>query len=306
MPLLKYKTIAIFGYGSQGEAQAKNLRDSGFNVIIGARKKHNSWKKAKKDKFKVYEFTEAAKKADLIHFLITDPIQGKVFSELKKEIDFTNKTLCFSSGYSITFKLIIPPKKCDVIMVAPIGPGKKLRKNFLEKKPMNGLLAVEQDFSGKAKNHCLELAKAIGLKKIYWTSFKEEAIANLFSEQCFLCGGLSELGKNVFNEMVKAKISPEVSYQFTFKGINLLAELLSNYGIEGMYSRVSDTAEFGSRKNASKLFGKEFKKNLSKTMSEITKGNFTKEWQKEFFSGKKKLNKMRLTEKNSLIERQEK
>lgn len=188
-------------------------------------------------------------------------------------------------------------------MVAPVGPGKTLRENYLKKKHMNGLLAVEQDYSGKAKKNALELAKDIGLKKIYWTSFREEAIANLFSEQCFLCGGLSELGKNVFNEMINAKISPKVSYLFTFKGINLLAELLSNYGTEGMYLRVSDTAEYGSRKNAPKLFGKEFRKNLSAVMNEIKKGNFPKEWQREFFSGKKKLNKMRLKEKNSLVER---
>ncbi|MFH1588270.1 MAG: ketol-acid reductoisomerase [Candidatus Diapherotrites archaeon] len=302
---LKKKLIAVFGFGSQGKAQALNLRDSGFKVIVGARKNHASWKEAEKNKFKVYSFNEAAEKAEIIMFLISDPAQKKVFNSLKKEF-LEGKTICFSSGYAIAFRQIIPPKNCDAIMVTPVATGKKLRESFNEKKkPMQvfGLIGAKQNSSGKAVQTAKALANAMGLTKVFEISFEEEALANLFCEQAFLAGGMIELGKNVFMKLIKAKVSPETAYLYTFKEINLLADLLSEFGIEGTYSRISDTAEFGSRKNASKLFGKEFQKNLSKIRKEIISGKFSEQWQKEFNSGKKKLKKMRSIGKNSLIEK---
>ncbi|MBN2127338.1 MAG: ketol-acid reductoisomerase [Candidatus Diapherotrites archaeon] len=299
---LKGKTIAVLGFASQGKAQAELLRKKGLKVIIGARKNHASWKNALKAGFKVYSFSEAAEKADLIHFLISDPVQKEIYYKFIEKKLIKGKTISFSSGFSIAFNLIKPKKNIDVIMIAPVAPGKKLLENSDSNKKIPGLIAVHQNSSGKAMQTTIALAEALNLK-CFPSSFKEEAVANLFSEQFFLCGGITELGKAVFSEMISAGISKETAYLYSFNEINLLAELIHEYGIEGMYSRISDTAEFGSRINAYTLFGKEFKKKLSIKRKEISSGKFAEKWVKEFSSGKKLLKKMILKEKNSLPEK---
>jgi len=196
---LEGKTIAIIGYGNQGQAQANNLRDSGCKVIIGSIK-DPSYDQAVKDGFEVLDISEAAKRGDIIHILVPDEYQAGVY---KKDIEKhmkRGKALCFSHGFNIHFKQIVPPSDVDVIMIAPKGPGAILRRMYLEESGIPGILAVAQDASGRAKQIALALAKGVGLTRIgvVETTFKEEVETDLFGEQVVLCGGVSELVKTGF------------------------------------------------------------------------------------------------------------
>jgi ketol-acid reductoisomerase len=228
LSILKDKTIAVLGYGSQGHAQAQNLKDSGLKVIIGLKKDSKSKIIAQKDGFEVYETSEAVKRADIIQILIPDEVQSEVY---KKDIEPNLKegdSIGFSHGFNIHFGQIVPPTNVDVFMVAPKGPGHLVRRMYVENKGVPGLLAVEQDFSGKAKEIGLAYAKGIGCTRagVIKTTFKEETETDLFGEQAVLCGGLTSLIKAGFETLVEAGYQPEIAYFECLNEMKLIVDLI--------------------------------------------------------------------------------
>ncbi|MHA1410055.1 MAG: ketol-acid reductoisomerase, partial [Candidatus Odinarchaeia archaeon] len=245
--ILKDKTIAVLGYGNQGSAQAMNMRDSGLNVILGLREGGASAKKAEEDGFKVYSMSEAAKKADIIHILIPDEIQKSVYERDVKPNLTEGKVLCFSHAFNIHFKQIVPPPDVDVVMIAPKAPGKSVRKEFLNNFGVPGLLAVAQDYSGKAKDIALAMAKAVGLTRVQVieTTFQEEVETDLFGEQVVLCGGITDLIKAGFQTLVDAGYQPEMAYYECLHEVKLIVDLIYEHGLMGMWKAVSNTAKYG-------------------------------------------------------------
>jgi len=280
LKLLKGKTVAIIGYGSQGHAHAQNLRDSGIDVVIGELKGSDNWNQAVKDGFKPLSAAEAAKKADWIQMLVPDDVQAKVYKleilpNVKKGV-----ILGFSHGFNIRFGQIIPPKECDVVMVAPKGPGHLVRDVFKEGKGVPMLIAVEQDYSKKAKKYALAYAKGIGGTRagVIETTFSEETETDLFGEQVVLCGGVVELIKKGFETLVEAGYQPEIAYFECLHELKLIVDLIQEKGISFMNYSISDTAEYGEYSRGERIITDDTKKEMKKILKEIVSGEFAKEW----------------------------
>ncbi|KXB01854.1 ketol-acid reductoisomerase [candidate division MSBL1 archaeon SCGC-AAA261F17] len=301
---LEDKTIAIIGYGNQGNAQANNMRDSGCNVIIGNVSGDPFWKQAKEDGFDVYEISEAAKRGDIVHMLIPDEVQAKVYSNEIAPAMGEGKTLCFSHGFNIHFKEIVPPRDADVIMIAPKAPGARLREEYQAGSGTLGLLAVAQDPSGNAKQVALAMAKAVGLTRIgvVETSFREEVETDLFGEQSVLVGGVSELMKAGFETLIDAGYQPEVAYFECINELKLIIDLVHKQGIEGMMKAVSNTAEYGGRTRGPEIIDEKARKKMKKILKDVQDGAFAKEWVAENERGAPKLKKMREEAKEELVE----
>ena len=299
---LKGKTISILGYGSQGRAQALNLRDSGLKVVIGLPRKSKDIKAALKDGFKVFRPHKAVQIGDIISVLAPDHKHKEVFEESIRKNLSPGKTLVFAHAYSIYFKLIKPPEYVDVVLVAPHGPGELVRKLFLEGKGVTSFIAVKQDDSGKALDKALAYAKGIGSTKAgaILTTFKDEAVGDLFGEQAVLCGGLAELLKSGFETLVESGLSPENAYLECVYQLDLIVELIKKYGIAGMFQRISQTAEYGSYVSGKKVINKKQMKNI---LSEIINGNFARKWMKEYKSGMKNYKQMKKSWKNHLLQK---
>jgi ketol-acid reductoisomerase len=302
--ILRKRTIAIIGYGNQGHAQAKNLRDSGCRVIIGCIK-DASREQAVEDGFEVFDIPEAARRGDIVHMLIPDEYQAQVYKEqiapnLKK-----GKVLCFSHGFNIHFKQIVPPSNVDVIMIAPKAPGAILRRMYEQGSGTPGILAVAQDFSGRAKDIALAMAKGVGLTRIgvVETTFKEEVETDLFGEQVVLCGGVSELIKAGFEILVEAGYQPEVAYFECLNELKLIVDLIYERGLEGMWAAVSNTAEYGGRTRGPRIIDKRVRSVMKKILRDIQSGAFAKEWVAESQRGIPNLKRMRDEAKEHLIER---
>lgn len=314
---VKNLTIAVIGYGSQGHAQSNMMKMSGLNVIIGARKDGSSWNAAKKDGFEVMEIKDAAKKADIIHILIPDQDQKKVYDESIKPYLTKGKTLGFSHGFNISFKRIVPPKDVDVIMIAPKSPGPSEFAAYKEGFGVPALLAVHQDATGKAKEKALGMAKAmhftmagvIDLNSLEGSRpdvapFDKETFTDLFGEQSVLCGGVSELIQASFETMVEAGYPPEMAYFEASHELKLITDLIYQGGIEYMYSKVSNTAEYGGRTRGKKVIDRKVIKPVMKEMlKDIESGKFAEEWMKEADSGMPKLKEMRKTEGSNLLQK---
>lgn len=294
MSPLKGKTIAIIGYGNQGQAQANNLRDSGCKVIIGS-VKDPSYDQAVKDGFEVYDIAEAARRADIVHVLIPDEYQAKVYSEHIAPHMKRGKALCFSHGFNIHFKQIVPPKEVDVIMIAPKAPGALLRRMYKQGSGTPGILAVQQDASGHAREIARAMAKGVGLTRIgvVETTFKEEVETDLFGEQVVLCGGVSELIKAGFETLVKEGYQPEVAYFECLNELKLIVDLIYEHGIEGMWAAVSNTAEYGGRTRGPTIIDEKARNTMKKILKDVQSGAFAKEWVAEAQKGIPNLKKMR-------------
>lgn len=291
---LKDGTIAILGYGSQGRAQALNLKDSGQKVIIGLREGSKNKKLAQKDGFEVLSIEKAVQKGDIISFLIPDHAHLEIFVRIKKCLS-PNKILLFAHGFSIHFKLIRPPKNVDVILVAPHSPGKILRENFKSKIGVTGFVGVYQDYTGDAKKTALAYAKGIGLTKagVLWTSFKDEVIGDIFGEQAVLCGGLTELLKKGFEVLTQAGLSKENAYLECVHQLDFIVNLIKSYGISGMYNRISKTAEYGSYLAGKKVIDERVRRNMRKVLAEIKNGIFARKWIGEYQRGMKNYSKLK-------------
>ncbi|MDK2972168.1 MAG: ketol-acid reductoisomerase [Candidatus Sumerlaeota bacterium] len=293
--LLNGKTVAVIGYGSQGHAQAQNMRESGVNVIIGQRPGGKNYDLAKSHGFEVGSAAEVSAKADIIQVLVPDHIQGKMYETDIKPHLTAGKALVFSHGFNIHFGFIKPPADVDVYMVAPKGPGHLVRDVFVEGGGVPCLIAVHQDASGKAREFALAHACAVGGGRagIIETSFKEETETDLFGEQTILCGGTSALIHAAFDTLVEAGYAPEMAYFECQHELKLIVDLIYKGGISRMRDSISDTAEYGDYTRGARLVNDETRKELRKILSEIQSGEFAREWMKENETGRKNFLKMR-------------
>lgn len=288
---LKNKTISVIGYGSQGHAQAQNMRDSGLKVIVGLRPGGESWNRAERDGFEVYPIPEAAERGDVVFMLIPDMSQPDVYKEFIEPNLSEGKTLNFAHGFNIHFKQIIPPKNVDVIMVAPKSPGIRLRETFLSGFGVPALIAVYQDYSGRAKETALAIAKALGCTRagVIETTFKDETESDLIGEQTVLVGGLIEIIKKGFEVLVERGYPPELAYFEACNEAKLIMDLIYQRGIVGMLKAVSDTAKYGGLTVGPKVIDEHVKENMRKAAEHVQSGKFAEEWIKEHASGEKRL-----------------
>jgi len=298
------KTIAVIGYGIQGSAQSNNMRDSGLDVILGLRKDGPSWKNAENDGFKVFEIDEAAKRADVVHILIPDEKQAAVYRKYIHDALEEGNALGFSHGFNIRFGQIVPPENVDVIMVAPKGPGAMVRREYLAGSGVPALIAVERNYTGKAKERALAMAKACGATRVgvLETTFKEEAETDLFGEQVDLCGGSAELVKAAFETLVEAGYQPEIAYFECLHELKLIVDLYYKGGIEGMWKNVSNTAEYGGRTRGPKIITPAVKAAMKDILKDVQDGKFAEEWVNENKEGAPLLNSLREEGKKHQIE----
>lgn len=303
--VLKGKKIAVIGFGSQGHAHALNLRDSGFDVVVGLYEGSKSKERAEKEGLTVLTVEEAAKVADVIMMLIPDEKQAKVYKESIEKNLTEGKALAFAHGFNIHFKQIVPPENVDVFMVAPKGPGHLVRRMYQERKGVPCLVAVHQNYTGKAFDIALAYAKGIGGTKAgaIETTFKEETETDLFGEQAVLCGGLTELMKAGFETLVEAGYQPEIAYFECVNEMKLIVDLIYEGGFSYMRYSISDTAEFGDYMTGKRIITEETRKEMKKILEEIQTGKFAKEWLLENQVGRPQYNAIKEREANHPIEK---
>ncbi|MFH1837567.1 MAG: ketol-acid reductoisomerase [Candidatus Omnitrophota bacterium] len=303
--IIKGLKVAIIGYGIQGRGQSLNLRDSGIKILISELKGTPNYDQAVKDGFTVLSAEDAAKQADVVQILTQDHVQAAVYEKAIAPNLKEGNSLVFSHGFNIHFKQIVPPKNVDVFMVAPKGPGALVREMYEQGKGVPCLIAIFQDFSGKAKDKALSYAKGLGGTRagVIETTFKEETETDLFGEQAVLCGGASELIKAGFDTLVNAGYQPEIAYFECLHELKLITDLVYKYGISGMRKRVSDTAEYGDITRGKRVINAGTREEMKKILSEIQSGAFAKEWIKENEDGRPNYNKITEAEKKDKIEK---
>lgn len=279
MSILKEKTVAVIGYGSQGHAHAQNLRDSGVKVIMGLRL-GKSWSRAQTDGFEVYEVDEAARRADIIMMLVNDEFQSALYESKIAPNLKEGSAMAFAHGFNIHFHQIIPPKTVDVFMVAPKGPGHLVRRMYTEGLGTPCLIAVHQDATGKARDLALAYAKALGGTRagVIETTFKEETETDLFGEQVVLCGGATALVKAGFETLIAAGYQPEVAYFECLHELKLIVDLMYESGITGMRYSISDTAQYGDMTRGPRIINEHVRAEMRRILKEIQTGQFAKEW----------------------------
>lgn len=302
--LLEGKKIAIIGYGAQGHAHALNLKDSGLDVVVGLRAEGDSWAQAVKNELKVAPVAEAASGADLIMMLVPDPVQSDIYREEISSRLKEGSILAFAHGFNIHFSQIVPDPNLDVIMVAPKGPGSLVRRMYLEGKGVPSLLAVYQDYSGKARDYGLAYARGLGATRagVIETTFKEETETDLFGEQSVLCGGTSELIRAGFDTLVEAGYQPEVAYFECLHELKLIVDLIYEGGISGMRDAISDTAEYGDLLIGKRVIDDRTRAEMRRILEDIQSGEFAREWILENRSGRPVFNAVRRRESEHLIE----
>ncbi len=302
---LEGKTLAVIGYGSQGKAQAQNARDSGVKVLIGLRPEGASVAQAQKDGFEVLNVSAAAQRGDIIHILLPDEVQPSIYREQIKPQLKRGKTLCFSHGFNIHYRQIVPTTDVDVIMVAPKGPGRLVRTEYQKGGGVPCLFAVQQNVSGKAKEVALAYAKAIGGARagVIETTFAEETETDLFGEQAVLCGGVSALVKAAFETLVEAGYQPELAYFECLHELKLIVDLFYEGGLSHMRKCVSNTAEFGDLTRGPRIVNDDTRKEMQRILREIQNGQFAKEWVLENMAGGPSFEALRAKERDLLIEK---
>ncbi len=298
------KTIAILGYGSQGHAQAQNLRDSGYNVIVGLDPERGSAKQARADGMTVVTPSEAAKQADWIQILTPDETQAELYLDAVAPHLTAGKILGFSHGFSIHFKSIVAPKDVDVVMIAPKSPGHLLRRVYAEGRGVPALIAIHQDASGRAKEFALSYAGGIGSTRagVIETTFKEETETDLFGEQAVLCGGLTSLIKKGFETLVEAGYQPEIAYFECLHEMKLIVDLIYEGGLSRMRYSISNTAEYGDLTRGNVVVNDQARAAMKDVLAQIQEGKFAKEWIAENKNGGANFAAMREKEKQHPIE----
>jgi len=304
LSLLKGKTIAIIGYGSQGHAHAMNLRDSGLNVVVGLYEGSKSRAKAESAGLKVLATADAASAADVIMILVADHIQGELYHRDIAPHLTPGKTLMFAHGFNIHYKQIAAPEGVDVSMVAPKAPGHRVRELYTEGVGVPALVAVHQNASGKALEQALAYALALGCLKagVIETTFKEETESDLFGEQAVLCGGVTELIRAGFETLVEAGYDPEIAYFECLHELKLIVDLIQEGGLGYMRYSVSDTAEYGDYTRGPRVVTGETRKEMKKILTEVQSGEFAKQWICENQTGRKNFLKMREAAQTQPIE----
>ncbi len=303
--VLKGKKIAIIGYGSQGHAQAQNLRDSGLKVIIAELEGTANYKLAVEHGFKPTTAAKASAEAELIQILAPDQTQAALYqNEIKKNLT-KGKTLIFSHGFNIHFNQIVPPDNIDVIMVAPKGPGHLVRREFQRGAGVPSLIAVYQDSTGKARKKALAYAKGIGATRagVLETTFQEETETDLFGEQVVLCGGVTELIRAGFDTLVDAGYQPEIAYFECCHELKLIVDLIYEGGIANMRNSISDTAEYGDITRGRRIITEETRWEMERILEEIQSGEFAKEWIVENMANRPVYNALKKRDSEHLIEK---
>ncbi|MGW8823882.1 ketol-acid reductoisomerase [Paenibacillus lautus] len=303
LSVLKDKTIAVIGYGSQGHAQAQNLRDSGLQVVIGLRE-GKSFDKAKNDGFEVLPVAEAVSRADVVQILMPDETQAAVY---KNDIEPNLKkgaALMFSHGFNVHFGQIVAPKDNDVLLVAPKSPGHMVRRTYVEGFGVPGLIAIEKDATGQAKAIGLAYAKGIGCTRagVIETSFREETETDLFGEQAVLCGGVSALVKAGFETLTEAGYAPEMAYFECLHELKLIVDMIYEGGLASMRDSISNTAEYGDYVTGPRVVTEDTKKAMKEVLSDIQQGKFARDFILENQSGRAFLTATRRNESEHPIE----
>ncbi|WP_152655319.1 ketol-acid reductoisomerase [Oceanobacillus sp. CFH 90083] len=301
--VLRDKKIAIIGYGSQGHAHARNLRDSGFEVVVGLRA-GKSQQKAEADGFEVYSVAEATAQADVVMVLLPDELQPKVYEESIKDNLQEGNALAFAHGFNIHFSQIVPPSTVDVFLVAPKGPGHLVRRTFEEGAGVPGLYGIEQDYTGKAKEIALAYAYGVGAARagVLETSFQEETETDLFGEQAVLCGGATALVKAGFETLTEAGYQPEVAYFECLHELKLIVDLLYEGGLENMRYSISDTAQWGDFVSGPRVIDQGTKERMKDILADIQTGKFAKDWISENQTGRPQFNAINRRENQHQIE----
>ncbi len=301
--VLKGRKVAVIGYGSQGHAHAQNLRDSGFEVVVGLRQ-GKSWNSAVEDGFDVKTVHEASAEADVIMVLLPDEMQPQVYkNEIEPNLQ-AGKALVFAHGFNVHFNQIVPPHDVDVFLVAPKGPGHLVRRTFEEGAGVPALIGVYQDVSGTAKDLALAYAKGVGAARagVLETSFKEETETDLFGEQAVLCGGLTSLVKAGFETLTEAGYQPEVAYFECLHELKLIVDLMYEDGLAGMRYSISDTAQWGDFVSGPRVVDEDTKKRMKDILTDIQDGKFAKGWILENQLNRPEFHAINEREKNHPIE----
>jgi len=302
---LREKQIAVIGYGSQGFAQANNLRDSGCNVTVGLRPDSSSWSKAEQVGLTVLPVAQAAAEADLVMMLVPDELAPDIYARDVAESITPGKYLAFSHGFSIHYKFIEAPDDANVFMVAPKGPGHLVRHEYQRGAGVPCLLAVDQDPSGNTREIGLAYASAIGGGRagIIETTFREETETDLFGEQAVLCGGLTSLIKAGFDTLVEAGYSPEMAYFECLHEMKLIVDLVYEGGISEMRYSISNTAQYGDMTRGPQVINDETRRRMQSLLAEIQSGAFARDWMKESRSGRARFRELEAKGKEHPIER---
>src|SRR5712691_1264125 len=290
LTVLKDKTLAVLGFGSQGHAHALNLKDSGLNVLIGLYEGSKSIPVAREKGFEVLTTAEAVKRADVIFVALPDTKQPAAYQKDIAPHLSRGKTLLFSHGFSIHFKTIVPPKEVNVILVAPKGPGHIVRRQYMEGKGVPALIGVYQNPSKQARKVALAWAHGIGATRagVLETSFREETETDLFGEQTVLCGGVSALVTAGFETLIEAGYQPEMAYFECLHELKLIVDLMNEAGISGMRFSISETAKWGDVSVGPKIIDASVKKRMKAALKDIQSGKFAKGWIKEYQTGYKR------------------
>lgn len=301
--VLKNKKIAVIGYGSQGHAHAMNLRDSGYDVVVGLRP-GKSQQKAEEDGFNVLSVAEASSQADVVMVLLPDEMQPKVYEESIKDNLEQGNALVFAHGFNIHFTQVVPPANVDVFLVAPKGPGHLVRRTFEEGAGVPALYGVHQDYTGEAKDVALAYSKGIGAARagVLETSFQEETETDLFGEQAVLCGGVTSLIKAGFETLTDAGYQPEVAYFECLHEMKLIVDLLYEGGLENMRYSISDTAQWGDFVSGQRVVDDQTKERMKSILDDIQTGSFAKGWILENQAGRPQFNAINRRENSHPIE----
>jgi len=304
LDVIKDKTVAVIGYGSQGHAHSLNLHDSGINVVVGLRRTSSSWRRAEAAGLKVLPVSQAAEEADLVMVLTPDHSQAETYKQEIAPGLKAGNVLMFAHGFNIHFNQIVPPADVDVIMVAPKGPGHLVRRQYTEGRGVPALLAVYQDASGQAEQIGLAYAKGIGATRagVIQTTFAEETETDLFGEQVVLCGGTSELIRAAFETLVAAGYQPEIAYFECLHELKLIVDLIYEKGITGMRYSISDTAEYGDMTRGKRIINDATRAEMRKILAEIQNGEFAREWILENKAGRPAFDAIKRREASHQIE----
>lgn len=305
LELLKGKKVAIIGYGSQGHAHVLNLKESGVDVVVGLYEGSKSKQKAENAGVKVLETSEAAKQADIVMMLVPDEKQAEIYKEKVEQNLEEGNALVFAHGFNIHYGQIVPPKYVDVFMIAPKGPGHMVRRQYTEGGGVPCLIAVEQNYTGKAKEYALAYTKGIGGTRggVLETTFKDETETDLFGEQAVLCGGVTALMKAGFETLVEAGYAPENAYFECVHEMKLIVDLIYEGGFSNMRYSISDTAEYGDYVVGDRIVTEETKKEMKKVLHEIQDGTFARNWLLENKVNRPNFNAMRRNGREHQVEK---
>ena len=304
LTLLDGKTVAIIGYGSQGHAHALNLKDSGVDVVVGLREGSASAEQARSHGLEVASIADAASRGDLVMLLVPDELHRSVYESEVRDGIAEGNLLLFGHGFSVHYDEVQPPPGVDVALVAPKGPGHLVRRQYTEGSGVPGLVAVDQDATGAARDLALAYAKGIGCTRggVIETSFKDETETDLFGEQAVLCGGASELVQAGFDTLVEAGYDPKMAYFECLHELKLIVDLMYEKGLAGMRYSISNTAEYGDYTRGKRVVTDETRANMKRILEEIQSGDFAREWIAENRAGQENFQRMRAEQAATQVE----